>query len=149
MKNLEITHLCSIPHAISYNAETRSFRLFPRVPENMAAPQWQVVGSYKKRPALITNSTLETLLPFDDMYLPVWLAAARWAALEASGSPEAGQFQSNGAFFIPTGALSKALGAIDLMAKQEGLQDGDDHIHPDGSLVSPTSGVPEWPTGRF
>ena len=122
-KDLQLTHIKDIPKSIAYEPSISGFRLFPRVPENMGAPEWFVEGTYKCRPTKITNVTLSTTLPFDDMYFNVLVECVRWGFQMLSGSPVAAQ------------QLPLALTAIDQMATQEGLNDGDPRISPSEALI--------------
>jgi hypothetical protein len=138
-KDLLLTHLKAIPHSISYEPTASGFRLFPRVPANIGAPEWFVEGTYKARPAKITNATLNTILPFDDMYFNVMVEAIRWAFLMLSGSPQAGQVQMQSGQIIYSGQLATVMAAIEQMATQEGVNNGDVRIYPESALV-PGSG---------
>lgn len=134
-KDLLLTHIKGTPRSIAYEPTTASFRLFPRVSDSLGCPEWFIEGTYKKRPAAITNATIETFLPFDDMYQNVWIEVLRWAFLSAAGSPAAGEVQMNGSQIVYTGQLGKAMAAVEGMAQSEGSQDGDPHIAPSEPLV--------------
>jgi len=138
-KDLLVTHIKAIPHSISYEPTVAGFRVFPRVPANIGAPEWFIEGTYKSRPTKITNATLNTVLPFDDMYFNVMVEAVRWAFLMLSGSPQAGQVQMQNGQIIRSGQIANALAAIEQMATQEGINDGDVRIYPNEALV-PGSG---------
>lgn len=126
---LELTHLKSIPRCISYEPSIGGFRLFPRPSENMGAPQWLVEGTYKKRPVQITQGTLNTLLPFDDLYIQVWLDAMIYAYRKLQGA-ESGDVTYQNGNRVYTGQLAKAMAAIEEMACQEGIQGGEYTIAP-------------------
>jgi len=141
-KDLLLTHIKDIPHSISYEASIIGFRLFPRVPNNIGTPNWFVEGTYKARPTLVTNGALNTPLPFDDMYFNVLVECIRWAMLMLAGIPTAGQAQMQSGQVIYTGQLAQALSAIEMMASQEGVNDGDVRISPDQALVPHSLGTP-------
>lgn len=136
LKDLQLTHIKRIPSAISYEASISGFRLHPRVPENMGPPHWFIEGTYKSRPTKITNTTLNTLLPFDDQYLYVWIDTMQWAYDKVSRSPNAGQVQMNGPQVLYTGQLANAMASISAMAENEGFNDGDAQISPGTSLTA-------------
>lgn len=138
-KDLEKTHIQGIPTAISYEASLDAFRVHP-IPNNLSAPTWWIEGTYKKRPSAITNSTLNTLLPFDDMYLNVWVEALRWAMYHLLGSEKAGVAVYQNGQLVSTGQLGTAMAAIEKMASTEGLEQGDVFLHPENALVSGGTG---------
>lgn len=129
-KDLQLTNVVGLPSCIEYNAANRAFRVFPRTPSNIGAPFYFIEGTYKKRPTLITNSTLNTVIPFDDFYLPVFIEAFRWAFYALSGQSKAQE------------QYPVALEAINRMASNEGLNEGDIFIAPATSLVGGYSGFP-------
>lgn len=134
-KHLGLTHNQQIPHAISYQPDERAFRLFPRVPDSIAAPHYMVEGTYKKNPTRLSNSTLETFLPFDDEHLLVFVEGVKWASWKLSGDARAGGVQIQDNFRVLTGQRSDFQNAIDSMAEDFGLNDGDQHIAPREPLV--------------
>lgn len=141
--NLELTHIKNIPHSIAYQASRACFRLFPRVPKNVGSPTWFVEGTYKKKPGTpITNATLDTLLPFDDKYIHVMVECVRWALMMLSGNQNAGQAQMNGPQMIYSGQLANAMSAIEMMATDQGVNDGDIRIAPSSALVPGALGTP-------
>lgn len=135
VKDLEITAAKGIPHSISYEPTISAFRLFPRVPGNIGSPNWFIQGTYKKKPTLITNDTLETLLPFDDKYVYVMMECVRWALLFLGNSPAAGKAQASGGVIFYDGQLANAISAIERMATDQGVNDGDVRISPSEALV--------------
>lgn len=137
IRDLLLTHIRYIPHAICYEPSKQCFRLFNRVPENIGSPEYGVEGKYKKRPAKITNvNTLITVLPFDDMYVTAWVETMKYHAMNIAGDPRAGEFQSNGTQTTYSGQMARAHFAIDQMAKAEGLELGDPVIAPNEPLVT-------------
>lgn len=134
-QDLQVTHVVGIPQSISYEASIGGFRLFPRTPRSLGSPYWMIQGTYKCKPAVINNSTLETLIPFDDMYLNQMVDVMRWAFMSAAGDQRAGQVTvSNG---VPqfSGQFGVAVNAIDMMASHEGLLQNDPMISPDSPLA--------------
>jgi hypothetical protein len=124
LHDLSLTHIKALPHAISYEPTTQCFRIFHRAPDNIGSTQYMIDGTYKKRPTIITSQNLaNTTLPFDDLYLPVWIEAMRWGAFNLAGDPRADK------------QLEKALGFIDAMADNEGMNLGDYNVHPSEALA--------------
>lgn len=146
IRDLFPTHIKAVPNAISYEPSVSGFRVHPRVPDNVGAPEWFIEGTYKCRPTLITNSTLSTLLPFDDMYFNVQVEAVRWAMLMLSGSPNAGTTQVQNGATAHTGQLATAISFIEMMAAQEGINSGDINIHPAEPLVAGGGGIYSLPS---
>lgn len=145
VQDLQITHVVGFTNSITYNPATGGFRIFPRAPWGQGAPYLMIEGTYKCKPTLITNSTLDTLLPFDDMYLNTWLEVMRWAFMSASGDQRAGQvLVQNGSYQI-TGQLGAACNVIDQMAAHEGLLQNDPTISPAQPLSWPSGGVQGYP----
>lgn len=142
IKDLALTHIQAPPTAISYEKSFEGFRLHPRVPFNIGSPTWFVEGTYKARPTKITNTTMDSTLPFDDQYLNVWVEALQWAYLKMSNSPSAGLAQINGPQTVFSGQLANAMAAIDVMAANEGLNDSDAQIAPSSPLVPGGLGIP-------
>ena len=130
-KFLDKTNIEGCPSSISYNADTSSFRLWPNVPGSWGVPEYMVTGTYKKLPPRVLSSTYQgTTLPFDDKYYYVIVETALWKGYELNGSP------------MEEKAILKSLSAIDEMARDQGLNDGDGSITPSSSLAftSNTSG---------
>lgn len=147
IKNLEVTHVRSLPNAITYNSAADAFRVFPRVPPNIGSPDYMVCGEYKIRPTKVTATTLATTtLPFDDVYFQVWVDVMKWAILNFGGDPRAGEVSVQNGQTIYTGQLARAIAAIDEMATHEGLELGDPVIAPAEPLITP-SGIGGGPWG--
>lgn len=137
MKNLDTTHVRGWSSAITYRPEAAAFRIFPRVPINWGAPEWMIGGTYKIRPTkLVPTNLITTTLPFDDIYLGVWLEVLKWAAFSIAGDPRAGDVTRQNGQTIYTGQLAKAHAAADEMASTEGLELGDPIVSPSEPLVS-------------
>jgi len=147
LKDLPLTHVRDLPRSVSYRPEVSGFRLFPRFPENIGCPEYVMEGVYKKRPTKITTATLNTLLPFDDLYIRAFLEAMRWAAYDLNQDPRAGATQSSNGATVETGQLAIMNNAIDWMAQDQGLNDGNIAISPAEPLVG--SGIIYHASGRF
>lgn len=134
--NLEFTQLVGPTEAICYHPATSSFRLWPRVPANMGAPNWLINGSYKKKPIKLTSTTMTgALIPWDDIWFQVFVIALQWAFMVVSGDPRAGQVISVGGRFQASGQAAILKEALDNMASSEGLNLGDPAIAPSEPLV--------------
>ncbi len=141
MKDLTLTPFVSLPGQICYQPGTASFRVFPRVPVNIGAPNYVVQGEYKKRSPKVAPDTLSsTLLPFDDIYFYNLIEVFKWAAWSAVGDQRAGGVQSNGNGAIYTGQYGAAMDAIDRMAEEEGLDLGEVNIAPKEPLANVSTG---------
>jgi hypothetical protein len=148
-KNLSLTQARHLPHAISYQADTRSFRLFPRVPTNIGAPRYQVEGTYKKNAPKIVSSGLDTKLPFDDEHVEVFIDGVKWAAWKLASDPRAGQVQEQNGIVILTGQMGQFANAINNMAAEYGLNDGDQNVAPAYPLVDQGLYTPWGHPGNF
>lgn len=135
VKDVRLTHVQALPHAVGYQPDRRSIRVFPRVPDNVGAPDFFIEGTYKKKPKMITANTLGDLLPFDDQYFPVWIEVAKWAAWSLTNDSRAGGISINGDQRIYVGQAAVAKEAVDSMAKNEGLNEGDPTLAPDQPLI--------------
>lgn len=139
-RDLSLTGAQGLTKEISYEPTTGRFRVFPRVPNGIGAADWVIEGTYKKKPTKIIPSALSsTLIPWDDLYFQDFLAVLKWAAYETAGDQRAGEAQYSGGNVAYTGALAKAMAAIDLQAEYEGLNLGDPTIAPSEPLVIPNS----------
>lgn len=120
-KNLDRTSIQGPLQALAYNFDTQSFRVFPNTPASYGTPEWMIIGTYKKLPPTIQYTDFQgTVLPFDDKWFNQIRQVALWKGYELNGSPQE-QEQS-----------FKALAAIDEMARDQGLNDGDTTITPSG-----------------
>ncbi len=92
---------------------------------------------------MITNATMNTTFPFDDMYLQVYVEVFRWGFMAMAGGKDAGGVTiSNGTAYYD-GQLGKAMGMIKEMANDQGINDGDAYISPEEGLVSNGIGFPD------
>jgi hypothetical protein len=140
IRDLVYTEAEGYPEAISWEPSVSAFRVYPRVPQNITAPLYQIDGTYKIRPEKITASAIHsTTLPFDDQYLHVFLEWAKWAAWTLTSSPQAGGVVYANRQKTYTGQLAHAVDAVDSMANDAGLILGDAVIHPDPDTWFPTS----------
>jgi len=137
MKDLEDTHLSSLPGQICYEPARRAFKVFPRTPNNIGCPDYAIAGQYKKVTPKVTSSTLSsTFLPFSDDYLFNMAEVFKWAAWHAAGDPRAGGVTSNNHGMTQyTGQYAAAQEAIDQMAETEGFELGDVALAPKESLA--------------
>lgn len=148
--NLDATHVRNLPHALSYEPSVSSFRVFPRTPNNIGAPNYMIDGKYKRNPTKVTATTISsTTVPFDDKYLNVWLEGLKWAAWNTVGDPKAGEIQlMPGGQWVATGQYAKFLGRVDEMAAREGIELGPTPLAPGEPLVNPSglyrSGIMGW-----
>ncbi len=127
-KFLDKTNVQSFISSISYNPDTTSFRVWPNVPESWGSPEYMIIGTYKKQPPKVLPSNYQgTILPFDDKYFYPIVETALWKGYELNGSP------------MEEKAILKALSAIDEMARDQGLNDGDGTITPSSSLANTSS----------
>lgn len=138
--NLEVTHIQDYPKLISFHPEINGFRIWPRVPYAMTAPNWLIDGTYKKKPTKLTTDTMNAaILPWDDLYFHVFIAVLQWAFLFVLNDPKAGVIQRlpDGSY-QKTGQIAVADSLIYQMACDEGLNLGDPAIAPSSPLVNPS-----------
>lgn len=149
IRDLELTHFKFLPHAIGYVPASKAFRLFPRVPDNLGAPDYMVEGEYKIRPPKIQAGSLaSTTLPFDDVYYQVWIESMKWAGMMMSGDQRAGEVGFQNGQKTYSGQLSKAIASLDEMARNEGLELNDPVIKPSEPLVTSGAWYPSiWGVG--
>jgi hypothetical protein len=130
-RNIPLTDFTGMPREIGYEPSVSAFRVHPRVPLNIWAPLYMIDGKYKVRPTKLTASVIHsTLLPFDDIYIDMWVAVAKWAAWDLAGSPLAGEVVYSTRGISYNGQLAKAMNAIDAMASDAGLLLGDGTVAP-------------------
>lgn len=126
---LDLTQSRYIPNSIAYRPETASFRVLPRVPENMGAPDWLIEGTYKKRPVkVVPGSLFSVTLPIDDAYIEVWTEVMKHVA-----NPK------------DPGQMQLAYMSVDEMASNEGLELGEPTIAPSEPLISGFGGGFSYP----
>lgn len=131
-RDLDLTSVEGFPTSISYQRDKQAFRVFPLVPDNIGAPFYMITGTYKKYPTKVTASTFtSTLLPFDDIYLNVWLEGLKWGFWQLQSDNRAQE--QYGAFML----------ALEKMASNEGLELADPIVAPRQGLVgNPNTGYP-------
>jgi hypothetical protein len=145
VRDLPLTQAKGLPQRISYEASRKAFRIFPRVPENIGAPNYFIEGTYKRRPTAVADHTMDTsTLPWDDSYLNVYLEALRWAFLTLVGDTRAGAAQVQGGQTLFSGQLATSMAAIETMAATEGLNDHDVQISPEEPLVGLSGPSGNW-----
>lgn len=141
LRDVRRTNAEGLPGVIGYDPAKAKFLVYPRFPAGFGATDWIVNGTYKKRPTKITPSTFQTtLVPWDDLYFNVYVAACKWAALETAGDQRAGQVMEQAGNYRMTGQLAVMHEAIDRMASDEGLNLGDPSIAPAEPLVGYNDG---------
>ena len=142
IKDLDLTHIKWWPHAICYNPDTRSFRVYSRLADNIGAPLYQIEGSYKVKSPRITPSTLTMPIPTRDDLIQMWIEGVKWAALFFAGNTQqAGmvQYTHNGTAY--SGQLANFMVAMEECAMNEGLELGDVNISPSEPLAQTHNGV--------
>lgn len=116
---LDLTHVRGLPNSLAYRPETASFRVLPRVPDNIGSPDWLVEGMYKKRPTkVVPGSLFNVTLPFDDCYIEVWNEVMKHVA-----NPK------------DPGQMQLAYASTDEMASNEGLELGEPTVAPSEALI--------------
>lgn len=148
--NLPLTDFIQLPSSICYFPPTRSFRIHPRMPGGYGAPWRMIDGQYKKKPTVtyaqpvtgalttnrITASQIANIyLPFDDMYLQVWIEALKWAFLVLANDPKAGGTQVQNGMTSHYGQFAQMIAMIDDMAKTEAEEIGNQASAPRTPLV--------------
>jgi hypothetical protein len=138
LRDLAVTTVKGVTTNIGFHEASNSFRLFPRVPDNIGSPDWVITGTYKKLPEKLTPSSFSaTNIPWDDLHYQRFCEVLRWAAWSLVGDQRAGEVQhSKGGGVGYSGARAKAEVAILEMAENEGLEMGDPFISPQSGLVS-------------
>lgn len=127
-RDLRTTHVQAMPREIAYEPTAKRFRVFARVPAGIGSTDWAVDGTYKIRPPKITAANLQTtVIPWDDQYLSVFLAALKWAAWDTAGDQRA------------LNQMAIMHDEISKMAGDEGLNLGDPVLAPSEPLVYPNT----------
>ena len=124
IKNIRKEYLRGIPRDIGYVMDTRSFRVYPQIAENIGSTQFLIDGVYKKLAPQVTSTTLQsTKVPWDDIYLSVFVEALRWGASQVAGAADRNQRKQ------------ELYQAIADMASAEGMELGNQVVAPSESLV--------------
>jgi hypothetical protein len=124
IKNLRKEYLRGLPRDIGYIMDTRSFRVYPQIGENIGSTQFLIDGVYKKLAPQVTSTTLQsTYVPFDDIYLSTFIDALRWGAAQVAGSPDR------------AAKLQELNQSIYDMANAEGMELGNQVVAPSEGLV--------------
>ncbi len=121
MRYLDKTYAQSRTTSISYEAEISGFRIWPRCPSGIGVMDYQIEAKYKKLPTKVTTATLESPLPFDDIYFQVYVEGMKYFL-----KPVAQQTDQD---------LARFLGAIDVMAAREAVNLGEQPLAPADPLV--------------
>lgn len=134
---LGLTNVEDWPANIQYKPSTKAFRLFPRVPTSFGPTRFMIEGTYKKRPTKITAQNMtSTLIPWDDSYYHVFIAAFTWALFVSSGDQRAGQVVTDGrGRKQTTGQLGVLEVLLNKMIDDEGINLGDPGISPRDGLA--------------
>lgn len=93
VENLERTHLEDLPQCICYRPSIAGFRIHPGPTLSMAAPNYLIDGTYKKRPPRWTSANYASQLLWDDIYFDSFVSACVWAAFKLSGQRQASMEQ--------------------------------------------------------
>lgn len=150
VKDLELTSRYALPRNISYQPDTQSFRVHPRTPAGIGAPYYLIGGTYKKLPTKVTPTTLSSLaLPFDDIYLNVWVEGLKWVFWTINGDPRSGAVSAQGGSVAMQGQRAVFEQAIIEMATNEGLEAGDIAIAPSEGLGFNNLGYYPYGVGGF
>lgn len=124
LRDLELTHQKQIPHSIGWDKTRSSLRVFPAPIGGLEAPLWCVKGEYKAVPMKLASiSIYDNAIPWDDVHFSVFCDVLKWCALEAANSPAA------------EAQMKKAMFAIDKMAEDEGVAEGDGATAPATGLA--------------
>jgi len=124
VENLEKTSLQGAPGTICYRAAAQKFRVHPAPTLGMAAPNYLIDGTYKKRPCRWTRAALASRLLWDDEYFDIFVQAYVWAVLRLSGQTKAAMEQD----VIFKQALYEG-------TQSENLELGEPSIHPGEALA--------------
>lgn len=85
VENLERTGMQDSPQSICYRPSIAGFRIHPAPTLSMAAPNYLIDGTYKKRPPKWTSANYASQLLWDDIYFDPFVSACVWASLKLSG----------------------------------------------------------------
>lgn len=121
---LEQTHHPGVPDAICYRETKRSLRVHPRPGPGMAAPNYMIVGTYKRRPGRVPRADLNLATPFEDNYFFTLTSVFAWATLLNAGDRKAAMEQDQ----ISRQLLFEAAGEVQRDA-------GEETVHPSESLM--------------
>jgi hypothetical protein len=123
-RDLPPSYLESIPDTIGYLAEKNAFRLTPRPSSSMGPTNFQIEGTYKKAPVKITNTNLNSsyILPWDDIYFPVYRKFVRWALSEINDEQDAAnRLQEAQAMLLEMAQKEDGYEGTETVAPAEGL----------------------------
>lgn len=144
-KFLETTSKRGVPDCISFHVgrpgraedtgQSGQFRLHPRPSESMTCPKWFVEGRYKRTPSRITNTDIDSPIPFDDKYETQMYDVFLWAGKKLAGHDVGATVTQNGVA-QHSGATAAMMAAIDEMAAIEGFAAGDNTVAPEAPLDS-------------
>ena len=124
IKNLRKEYIRGLPRDIGYVMEARAFRVYPQIAENIGSTQFLIEGTYKKLAPQVTATTLQsTRVPWDDVYLSVFVDGLRWAAAQIAGAADRNTKKQ------------ELYQSIAEMAAAEGMELGNQVVAPSESLV--------------
>ena len=130
VENLERTHMQDSIQSICYRPSIAGFRVHPAPTLSMAAPNYLIDGTYKKRPPIWTTANYGSQLLWDDIYFNAFVSACVWAAMKLTGNRQAAMEQY--AIF----------GQDQIEATQnENLELGDRVVHPTESIGNNSRGI--------
>jgi hypothetical protein len=134
VENLERTGLQDLPQSICYRSSIAGFRVHPCPTFSMAAPNYLIDGTYKKRPPKWTSASYASQLLWDDIYFSAFVSACVWAAFKLSGQRQAAMEQ----YLIFQQDLQRA-------KEDENLELGERVIHPTEGIAVNNRGILLWP----
>lgn len=117
---LDRTEVTGLPvESISYEANLKKFRIYPRASSGLDSSKWIIDGVYKTNPPQVAVSALGTdTLPWDDLYFDAVVRTLRWIIMGSDPQQE-----------------QVILGMISRMAGFAGLEEGPVPVHPAEALV--------------
>ena len=121
LRYLQKTYAMSRPTSLCYQADIGGFRIYPRCPNGIGVMDYQIEGTYKKKPVKITTNTLMSVMPWDDLYMPTAVEGLKYFI-----KPAAQQSDKD---------LQRFLNMIDDMAAREATNLGDQPLAPNEPLV--------------
>lgn len=130
VENLERTDQQDSPQSICYRPSIAGFRIHPGPTLSMAAPNYLIDGTYKKRPPKWTSDNYGDQLLWDDIYFNAMVSAYVWAVYKLSGQRQAAMEQ----YAIFQQDLHSA-------AADENLELGERVIHPAQALAINNRGI--------
>lgn len=134
-RELDPTNAIGLPQQISFNASSRTLRMWPRPGGSHCAPIYMVTGTMKTFPPLISRNTYQTAeIPSSDngeydSQIQMWVDTLRYIYYTTTGEYEKAQIQ----YQLANMAMMEE-------AKNEGINQGDPQIAPSESLLDRSGG---------